>query len=474
MDSLRDFLNRCRWHTQDLHTLDITVVHRGAPGDVRTVGGSRIVDVNAASIVVQDGLSEGEGTALPFHRFVRIERDGACLWDREEGFSEAAMPLGSAPTPAPSADAPTPWTREIRVVLDREPLTIDGSAGEGGGQILRSSLTLSALLGTPFVLENIRAGRRKPGLARQHLTCVHAAAAISGAEVEGAELRSTRLSFSPGPVRAGSYRFDVGSAGSVGLVMQTLALPLAMAKGASEVEVRGGTHAKWAPPMPFLQRAWLPAVRSMGFELRMETLTPGFYPAGGGVARLTIGVADTLSPGAFGTSFVEGASLEPLRLTGIVANLSESVVRRSLTAASHPLDTRSLSMQTRTVRSPGPGCAVWLEAPSRWGANVFSVMGERGKAAEALGDELADQFLAFDSHGVDVDEHLCDQLMLPLLLAGSGEFTTVEPSMHAWTNLAIIEAFTGRRFDVSELDQGRFLLRLPPTLDPLTETTLTA
>jgi RNA 3'-terminal phosphate cyclase (ATP) len=167
-------------------------------------------------------------------------------------------------------------------------IEIDGSFGEGGGQILRSSLALAIVTGQPVRLSNIRAGRRKPGLMRQHLTAVNAAAAICGATVDGERIGATELTFTPGAVRAGEYQFSIGTAGSTTLVLQTVLLPLLTAGGPSRIVLEGGTHNPFAPPFDFLERAYLPLINRMGPNVRATLERPGFYPAGGGRIAIEI------------------------------------------------------------------------------------------------------------------------------------------------------------------------------------------
>jgi RNA 3'-terminal phosphate cyclase (ATP) len=338
---------------------------------------------------------------------------------------------------------------EFTVVLPGAELTIDGSAGEGGGQILRTSLALSMLTGRPFVLERIRAKRKKPGLMRQHLTCVQAAAQICGAEVQDAELGSARLRFVPGPVRAGAFDFDVGSAGSTALVLQTVALPLALSSQASELRVRGGTHALWAPIYPFLEQAWLPRLREAGAELALELVQAGFYPAGGGELIMRC------EP-----SRLHALHLAPARgpleltLTAIVAHLGEGIARRELTRAAELLPDEKPQLHSATVHSPGPGNAIWLAARDAGACNVFSAIGERGVSAEEVGASCAQAYLRWRASGTSVEEHLADQLMLPIALAGAGSYTTNELTLHSRTNIEVIHAFTGHRLRAWELADG--------------------
>ena len=342
-----------------------------------------------------------------------------------------------------------------------EPLVIDGSAGEGGGQLLRTSLTLSMTTGTPFVLEKIRAGRKKPGLMRQHLTCVKAAAAICGATVEGASVGSTRLVFRPGALVAGEHVFDIGSAGACALVLQTIALPLAAAGKASRIVVRGGTHAKWAPPFPFLEAAWLPLVRRAGANVSLELKSPGFYPAGGGEVLMRV---EPMVDGAWQPLHLGESSgrLAKLEMKAIVSSLSEAIARRELTAAAALLEDAPLEMASESVRSPGPGNAIWLVArDAETGlTNVFSGIGDVGVKAEDVAEALAHSFLAWRKTGAAVEEHLADQVMLPIALAGAGTYTCSELSLHSRTNLEVIRAFTGHRMETWDLGNSRYRVTL--------------
>ena len=386
------------------------------------------------------------------------------IWHKEMGASVDTMARpGDAPAPLHTElEEGTELLSSLRVVLreasKNEPLVIDGSAGEGGGQILRTSLTLSMSTGTPFVLERIRAGRKKPGLMRQHLTCVRAAAAICGAELEGATLGSTRLVFRPGAVVGGDHELDVGSAGSVCLVLQTIALPLALSPRPSRVCVRGGTHAKWAPPYPFLEEAWLPLVRRSGAEISLELRRSGFYPAGGGEVIMTTEPTAALAALHLGPS---GTALS-VTLRAIVAGISEGIARRELSSAAELLAGTSLQLTSASVHSPGPGNAMWLSAhdASSGVTNVFSAIGDVGVRAEEIGRVVAEAFVAWRASGTSVDAHLADQLMLPIALAGEGSFTCDALTLHSQTNMEVIRAFTGRRFRAWELGESRIRVSL--------------
>lgn len=431
-----------------MHTLSLHIVHRGAPGDLRVVSGARITGVHARGVDLVAGSTEDddsssdersdESTFVPYHRFLAIVDDaGVELWPT------------TAPRVAARADATTtkslPTTRpledDIRVLLrrDGDTLVFDGSAGEGGGQILRTALSLSMLTGTPFVVENVRAGRKKPGLMRQHLTAVKAAAQLCDAELEGAELRSSCFAFRPRAMRGGEHTFDIGTAGSTALVVQTIALPLALAKQPSTITLRGGTHAGLTPIAPFLLEAWLPLLRRMGAEIELELRGVGFYPAGGGELVLYTKPSGTLTP----LHVEPKGALAPVEIEAIVAELPEGIARRELATAAERLPGTSLRLTSKTVRSAGPGNAIWLCARDAVSGvcNVFSAVGEHGVSAERVATTAADAFARWHASGASVEEYLADQLMLPMALAGAGSLTCNEWSLHARTNAHVLRAF---------------------------------
>jgi RNA 3'-terminal phosphate cyclase (ATP) len=491
--NLRDLLNQARWRDGNLHTWSVDIVHRGLPGDRREVLGSRIAKVLAGGIEIEGDESDSDTIFIPYHRFLQVRGgQNQVVWDKVSGLCQVALacevqvdslcvddsrlspgPTGSvgrdfstgnlcfesaSVTLRPRNGAGKEVSSQIDVLLSDpqdEMLVIDGSAGEGGGQVLRSALTLSLLTRRPFTLKNIRAGRKKPGLMRQHLTCVHAAAAISKARVKGDKLRSMSLVFRPGSLVSGDHVFNIGTAGSVCLVLQTLALPLAMAGGASEVTVAGGTHTRWAPPFPFLAEAWLPLVQRMGVDLSLELRGAGFYPAGGGKVVMTVGAGEGGLKPLYLDSPGQPPSLE-VDLKAVVSNIPEGIARRELQAAAELLGDTSLRLQSQTLRSPGPGNAIWLIARGPAVTQVFTAIGEKGKGAEEVGLEVASRFVDWRDSQTSVCQHLTDQLMIPLALAGSGRFSCQEPTMHSWTNIEVVGAFTGRKLLVCDLGGGRF------------------
>ena len=317
-----------------------------------------------------------------------------------------------------------------------EAIHIDGSRGEGGGQILRSALTLSMITGRPFVIENIRAGRSKPGMLKQHLACVKAAQTISGAQVEGAELGSTTLSFQPDPIQPGDYRFSVGSAGSASLVLQTVVLPLALT-GPSEVTVEGGTHNQAAPPFEFLAETYQSAARACGFPLDFTLARHGFYPAGGGVVKAVIGRSHTVeTPLAWLKKTVADVQAVAL-MSQIPGRIGVAEAERLAIQLGIPQEKATV----RTVDSPGPGNAVVIRVCMDGGTAVFTGFGARGLPLERVVDEVAQEALDFIASAARVDAHLQDQILLPLALGPGGQFRTGRPTEHARTNAEVIGRF---------------------------------
>ncbi|MGC8873486.1 MAG: RNA 3'-terminal phosphate cyclase [Chloroflexia bacterium] len=334
-------------------------------------------------------------------------------------------------------------------------MTIDGSYGEGGGQVLRTALTLAAITGQAVRVEKIRAGRRNPGLQAQHLTGVLATARICEAALEGATLGSTTLTFVPRkPPQAGEYRFDVseqrkgGSAGSVTLVLHTLILPLAFAEGPSRVVVRGGTHVAWSPPYHHLEQVYLPMLGRLGVQARSTIIRWGWYPEGGGEVAVEVA----------GEPHLELAPLQLeargalRRLWGISAcsNLPEHVARRQKSRAEEMLRQAGFSPRIECwtsqrgggIRSSGTGSILLLFAECEAAVAGFSALGERGKLAERVAEEAVEEFLQWWESGAAVDRHLADQLLLPLCLArGPSSFTTCQVTEHLLTNAWVIQHF---------------------------------
>ncbi len=318
-------------------------------------------------------------------------------------------------------------------------ITIDGSQGEGGGQILRTSLALSAITGTPVTIEHIRAKRPKPGLQRQHLVAVLAAARVSGGHVEGAELGSRALTFQPQKSMAGDWHFDIGSAGSCTLVLQTILPILLHADATSTVTITGGTHNGMAPPVEFLAESFLPALHRLGISATIELQRHGFYPAGGGV------ISATVHPGVGTVPFdvVERGKTIGRHADILIANLPAHVANREAMAFKHGLHWSNNEVDEHEVAADGPGNALIARLRFSSGTTVISAFGELRKSAEKVVDEATRQIRRHLEANVPVCEHLADQLLLPLALGAGGRYRTVKPSEHTITNAAIISQFLG-------------------------------
>ncbi len=322
-------------------------------------------------------------------------------------------------------------------------IEIDGSFGEGGGQIVRSSLALSLVTGRPFTLDNIRAGRKKPGLMRQHLTAVRAAAQVGQATVEGDAIGSRRLTFVPGEVTPGDYHFSIGTAGSTTLVLQTVLPALMVARGGSKLTLEGGTHNMFAPPFDFLQKTYLPLVCRMGPKIDAALNRPGFYPAGGGCFTVNVQPAESLER----LELDERGPIVSHRVRAIVANLPEHIARRECDAIAKKTNWDKSCFTIENVDgSRGPGNIVVIELESASVTEVITGFGKVGVKAEGVATKALQEARHYIKADVPVGEHLADQIVLPMAIGawqgtGGGSFRTLGLSMHAKTHLKIIKTF---------------------------------
>ncbi|MEK6954016.1 MAG: RNA 3'-terminal phosphate cyclase [Candidatus Micrarchaeota archaeon] len=354
-------------------------------------------------------------------------------------------------------------------------IKINGDYLEGGGQILRTSLSLSAILGKEFEISNIRSKRKKPGLQPQHLTAVRAIAKICGAGVKGAELHSTELNFHPTAIKGGKYIFDVSevkeSAGSVSLIFQTVALPLAFSGTDSHLILRGGTHVNWSPCFEYLDEIFLPTVERMGFECELQINRYGYYPIGGGGIEARIGKIDKLKGLQIGNgenaeNQLDGNRGKLLKIEGVsvVSNLPEDIAKRQKEEALKMLVNFNCDkkIEVKNAASPGKGTMLFLKAVHQNSVAGFFSLGEIGKKAETVGKEAAVRLLEFERSGASVDEHLADQILLFAALAeGKTEFTAAKITNHLKTNAYTIKQFLP---DVKiEMDEKNRLVRVEGT-----------
>lgn len=315
-------------------------------------------------------------------------------------------------------------------------ITIDGSQGEGGGQIVRTALALAIVTGQDCRIDHIRRRRDKPGLQRQHLTAVRAAADVGQAEVEGDALGSTRLTFRPRGIQPGAYRFATGTAGSTTLVLQTVLPPLLHAGGPSSIVLEGGTHNPWAPPFEFLHATFLPLLNRMGPRLALRLERHGFYPAGGGRLHTTLEPAQ-LAP----LVLVERGEVVGRSVRAFVSRLPLSIAQREVRTVCDRLQWDESCGSSEEVPSNGPGNAVVVQVACEHVTETFVGFGRRGVPAERVAEEVAVEADTYLRAGVPVGPHLADQLLLPLALAGGGRFVTLPPTPHTRTNAETIGRF---------------------------------
>lgn len=356
-------------------------------------------------------------------------------------------------------------------------VVIDGSTGEGGGQVLRTSLALAMVTGQSVEIHSVRARRKKPGLRRAHLTALLAARDVCGAEVRGAEVGSREVLFIPGEVSPGDYRFSIGTAGSTTLVAQTLLPALVLAGGLSRLVLEGGTHNPMAPPFDFLARAFLPLLERMGPRVRATLRRPGFHPKGGGEMVLEIEPCERLQ----GLSLLEPGRVRRRSVRSLLAHLPRHIAERELKLIARRTSwPQECFVVEELPNSRGPGNAVLIELEQENVTEVFTGFGELRVPAEKVARGAVRELQRYRKAGVAVGEHLADQLLLPLALAGSGSFTTLSPSGdqggralsllgnqggkppalsgHATTQMELIPRFLDVRFEVEAREGGGVLV----------------
>jgi RNA 3'-terminal phosphate cyclase (ATP) len=352
-------------------------------------------------------------------------------------------------------------------------LTIDGSFGEGGGQILRTSVAMAAITKTPVRIRNIRSNRPNPGLSAQHLTAIEAVASITGAEVSGLLLRSTEVSFVPGEIRGGAYLLDIGTAGSISLLLQCL-IPVALHSPETVLfDITGGTDVNWSPPIDYLRHVTLPALALAGCGVAIEVLRRGYYPRGGGQIRAAI------TP-----SRISGVDFERMDANMVygcshASGLPEHVAKRQRDAAVTRLEGHGYAANIVIEHNPaapkgskghkggkgsenGRGSRGSRGGSGSTGSGIMlwsglmggSALGERGKPAEVVGSDAADSIIRELDSGASVDVYLADQLIPYMAIARSGSFTVRELSLHAKTNIQVCEQFTDAKFEIEPIDQN--------------------
>ncbi len=343
---------------------------------------------------------------------------------------------------------------------------IDGSQGEGGGQVLRSALSLAAITQQNIELINIRAGRKKPGLLRQHLTSLLAAQEICHAEVEGAELGSERIRFAPKTIKAGAYHFAISTAGSTALVCQTILPILLQAEGESKVIFEGGTHNGMSPSLCFLQQSYFPILEKMGAKLKVDIESLGFYPAGGGKWQLSIQANNKQS--ALRTFKLSNLDVNNQKIylqdhakaQALCSQLPMSIAKRELKAIDKYLGFNLAQSNMVNADTIGPGNSLLINLDNKTHDSVFEVTGEVGLSAEKLAKKACLRVKQFINAKVAVEEHLADQLLIPMVLAKQGRFTTTKPSLHTLTNIDVIKQMTGIEIKCTQVNDKQWQIAL--------------
>lgn len=333
--------------------------------------------------------------------------------------------------------------------MKKEILHIDGSFGEGGGQIIRTALALSMITGTPIHITNIRAGRKKSGLMRQHLVCVQASQQICHASVQGAELGSQELHFSPQSIMAGKYEFNIGSAGSTNLVLQTILPALLTVEQPSEITLTGGTHNPFAPSSDFIQHAFIPALAKMDIHLDYRLLQAGFAPVGGGKITVNIQPLNEQSPILF--QQIDKGKLYHIDIIANELNLDIDILKREIDSCKQYLIKKQIphdkiNTQFRTLKGIGEGnncfaIVKFMDKNQQIYQDVLDLLGEKKVSAESIGKRLGGLIARLVNHGGCFDEYLTDQLLLPMALTGGGSFTSRFISEHTRTQAVMIEKF---------------------------------
>ncbi|MDP3742650.1 MAG: RNA 3'-terminal phosphate cyclase [Candidatus Micrarchaeota archaeon] len=328
-------------------------------------------------------------------------------------------------------------------------ITIDGSHGSGGGQVLRTALSLSAIINQPFTITDIRSKRPKPGLQAQHLTCVKSLQQICNAEVKGAELGSTTVEFTPRKINCSKYSFDIGTAGSITLLAQCILPVLLFADGESEVNFVGGTHVPFSPVVDYFSQVFLPTIKKMGINAEFEMQRCGWFPVGGGKATLIVKPCKELKP----LNLTARETAPNVTVSALYSQLPEAVGQRlaDSTKKFFGKEVCCAEMKVEKKDASCPGCAVFLKADYGNCVAGFSALGKKGKPAEDVGKEAAKRFLEFQNTAACVDEHLADQILLYATLAkGKSEFTTEKISEHFETNAYTIGKFLEKKIKVEK------------------------
>jgi RNA 3'-terminal phosphate cyclase (ATP) len=338
-------------------------------------------------------------------------------------------------------------------------LSIDGSFGEGGGQIIRTSCALSLVSGKPFHIYNVRAKREKPGLQRQHLTAVNAAAHIGQAHVEGAAVGSREFTFLPGEVVPGNYTFSIGTAGSTTLVLQTVLPPLMIADGPSLLTLEGGTHNVHAPPFDFLQKTFLPLVSRTGPRVEIELERYGFYPPGGGRFHVIIEPARGLNR----LDILERGEIRAQKARALVINLPPTIAERELKVIAEQMGWAGEQLQLEmSDNAVSPGNVLMIEIESEHLTEVITGVGERGVRAETIAGRVVEEARQYLDTGAPVGGHMADQLLIPLALDCGGSYNTGPLSLHTTTNIQVVKMFLDINITATQVSHNLWQINVRP------------
>jgi RNA 3'-terminal phosphate cyclase (ATP) len=338
-------------------------------------------------------------------------------------------------------------------------IVIDGSFGEGGGQILRTGLGLALFTGNAFKIENIRAGRKKPGLQQQHLTAVKAAQEISLARVSGAEIKSRELVFFPGKIKPGNYRFAIGTAGSATLVLQTILPALLTGKGEWDITFEGGTHNPFAPPFDFLKETFFGVLEKMGVVIHASLVSYGFYPAGGGKFRVKIKGS--------GSAGLEKISLEQRgkhienSASCVVSKIPFDIAVNEAAIIARQLGWNKQNCKPIEVKSDGPGNIVMIKVKNESVTMIFTAFGQKGISRKTVAENAVKQVKYYLEKDLVVDKYLADQLLVPMTVAGGGSFLTGKPSLHTLTNIEVIRKFTDQEIQCQDIGNQHYRITIP-------------
>lgn len=336
-------------------------------------------------------------------------------------------------------------------------IEIDGTFGEGGGQILRTSLSLAAITGQAVHIVNIRAKRRKPGLMRQHLACVKATAEITGGHITGAELNSCELTFEPDKIHGGDYRFAVGSAGSVTLIAQTVIPVLLCADGPSHVVIEGGTHTDQSPIFEFFDRVYLPVLRKMGADITAKMDSIGFYPAGGG--KIVLDIQPVKSWNRF--ECMQAGNLKRSMLIAMGCSIDKQIMEDEVFICKDKLEVKEgFRHESQVVKSPGPGNVLYAQMEYENITELFSVCGAFNVSRREVGERVAGMVNKYLALNVPVGRFLADQLLLPMAIGAGGKYLTPPPSKHTQTNIEVIRTFLNTDIELENRKNETYVIEV--------------